>query len=486
MTTVNMGNVTTYRYITDGMISSINRPDSKTNSYIIDYCPDLKRVTSVTDRTYNTLYEKFYWDDYEEKTVGDDLLQYYYVYGGDGLAALHVVKTGSNNQTATFTYKVITDHLGSIVSLRGNYDWGFMADYDAWGNREVLYPCSFDQYFDRGYTGHEHLLEEMGLINMNGRMYDPNLGRFLSPDNYIQSPGNPQNYNRYSYCLNNPLKYTDPSGEKWSYKQWLLASVGLGFIPIESVAAVVSTAIGTASNAAVFGFVNGLWNSDFKSGINEAAHRASNSWRLSMARFQPDDLDDDGLAQFGGVILRNLTCEPGITNGYLYSSFVNLVSSMDVEYYHGATIIRTDFLPKTKLPDGTYDYSAVTIGNFIQIHSDLKDEKYMNTLIHEYGHYMQHRQWSGISATRGGLFSLLSAANDGSIFGVDHNKLWIEQDASRRGRAHLSSVLSEEELQSYDKSEFIKNGSSYQDWKMFRNMFIPFFITVWFDVFSLY
>ena len=215
MTTVNMGNVTTYRYITDGMISSINRPDSKTNSYIIDYCPDLKRVTSVTDRTYNTLYEKFYWDDYEEKTVGDDLLQYYYVYGGDGLAALHVVKTGSNNQTATFTYKVITDHLGSIVSLRGNYDWGFMADYDAWGNREVLYPCSFDQYFDRGYTGHEHLLCPFGLINMNGRMYDPNLGRFLSPDNYIQSPYNPQNYNRYSYCMNNPLKYTDPDGESW-------------------------------------------------------------------------------------------------------------------------------------------------------------------------------------------------------------------------------------------------------------------------------
>ena len=66
--------------------------------------------------------------------------------------------------------------------------------------------------FDRGFTGHEHI-DEIGLINMNGRMYAPNLGRFLSPDNYIQSPDNPQNYNRYSYCLNNPLRYTDPSGE---------------------------------------------------------------------------------------------------------------------------------------------------------------------------------------------------------------------------------------------------------------------------------
>ncbi len=46
----------------------------------------------------------------------------------------------------------------------------------------------------------------------NGRMYDPTVGRFLSPDPYVQDATNPQNYNRYAYCLNNPLKYTDPSG----------------------------------------------------------------------------------------------------------------------------------------------------------------------------------------------------------------------------------------------------------------------------------
>ncbi len=54
---------------------------------------------------------------------------------------------------------------------------------------------------------------------MNGRLYDPAVGRFFSPDNYVQLPDNPQSYNRYSYCLNNPLKYTDPSG------QWLFAAV---------------------------------------------------------------------------------------------------------------------------------------------------------------------------------------------------------------------------------------------------------------------
>ena len=47
---------------------------------------------------------------------------------------------------------------------------------------------------------------------MNGRLYDPLAGRFLSADNSIQDPTNTQHYNRYSYCLNNPLKYSDPSG----------------------------------------------------------------------------------------------------------------------------------------------------------------------------------------------------------------------------------------------------------------------------------
>ena len=67
-------------------------------------------------------------------------------------------------------------------------------------------------FLGRGYTGHEHL-PWFGLINMNARLYDPVLGRFLSADPYVQIEDFTQNYNRYSYCLNNPLIYRDENGK---------------------------------------------------------------------------------------------------------------------------------------------------------------------------------------------------------------------------------------------------------------------------------
>ncbi|MFN7755884.1 MAG: RHS repeat domain-containing protein [Betaproteobacteria bacterium] len=101
--------------------------------------------------------------------------------------------------------------------------------FDAWGKRMQpngtadpdgqLNPASTD----RGFTGHEHL-DELGFVHMNGRIYDPLLGRFLSPDPHIQDEGLLQNYNRYSYVLNNPLRYTDPSGEVW----WHVAAFIVG------------------------------------------------------------------------------------------------------------------------------------------------------------------------------------------------------------------------------------------------------------------
>lgn len=62
---------------------------------------------------------------------------------------------------------------------------------------------------------------------MNGRLYDPLVSRFLSPDPYVQDHTSTLDYNRYAYCLNNPLKYTDPSGNS-AYKDYMDATYGEG------------------------------------------------------------------------------------------------------------------------------------------------------------------------------------------------------------------------------------------------------------------
>jgi RHS repeat-associated protein len=102
---------------------------------------------------------------------------------------------------------VITDENAAIVEKRLFDAWGGIVKVqDGAGN-----TLSALSILDRGYTGHEHL-QSVGLVNMNARLYDPMLHRFLQVDNYIQDPTNTQNYNQYGYVLNNPLMYTDFSG----------------------------------------------------------------------------------------------------------------------------------------------------------------------------------------------------------------------------------------------------------------------------------
>ena len=93
--------------------------------------------------------------------------------------------------------------------------------YDSWGRNRNPIDWTYSNFTlssvtDRGYTSHEQLTN-FGLINMNGRVYDPMTLGFLSPDPFVQNPTNSQNYNRFSYVLNNPLKYVDPSGYNYNY-----------------------------------------------------------------------------------------------------------------------------------------------------------------------------------------------------------------------------------------------------------------------------
>ena len=135
------------------------------------------------------------------------------------------------------------DDLGSIMRLYSSSGTAvFSAYYDPWGVQKVTTNTIG---FNRGYCGHE-MLNDLQIINMrsatlgdafvtewrkNGRLYDPYLGRFLSPDNYVQMPNSAQSFNRYSYCLNNPLKYVDPDGELW----WLIPVIAGAYLGGSSV-----------------------------------------------------------------------------------------------------------------------------------------------------------------------------------------------------------------------------------------------------------
>jgi RHS repeat-associated protein len=88
--------------------------------------------------------------------------------------------------------------------------------YDAWGRRRdpvtwVVFNTGVSFSTDKGFTGHEHI-DLFQLVNMNGRIYDPFIGRFISPDPVLQFPDYTQGLNPYAYCLNNPLSLTDPDG----------------------------------------------------------------------------------------------------------------------------------------------------------------------------------------------------------------------------------------------------------------------------------
>ncbi|PXY39074.1 hypothetical protein DMB65_19545 [Flavobacterium cheongpyeongense] len=148
--------------------------------------------------------------------------------GGDAYGAplyTEKTKTVATGAITDKKYYLHRDYLGSIIAISDNTGTAVeRRQFDAWGNLAKLQKNGVAitlptngtgaalMMLDRGYTSHEHLAE-VGLIHMNGRLYDPVLRSFLMPDNFIQQPENTQNYNRYSYVLNNPLMYTDPSGE---------------------------------------------------------------------------------------------------------------------------------------------------------------------------------------------------------------------------------------------------------------------------------
>ena len=173
-----------------------------------------------------------------------------------GLASLCVRRDGVDS-----LYYVHPDRLGSYTHItNANKQVVRALHFDPWGNVKAdtnwtvfatNAPSTLIRSFrfDRGFTGHEHYAD-LKVINMNGRLYDPVIARFFSPDNFVQLPDFTQSYNRYSYCLNNPLQYVDPSGEKLKWWQNLLIGLGLDFLTggaVSTAASLLGTSVAFSS-----------------------------------------------------------------------------------------------------------------------------------------------------------------------------------------------------------------------------------------------
>ncbi|MEB3016641.1 RHS repeat-associated core domain-containing protein [Capnocytophaga ochracea] len=177
----------------------------------------------------------------------DNSTKFVFYLGGDAYSAPAILISDGEAQKLYYLHR---DYLGSIVMLTD--EDGNIAErrhFDPWGQPikvedgagKVLQGLTL---LDRGFTGHEHL-QTVGFIHMNGRLYDPALHRFLQPDNYVQDLFNTQNFNRYGYCLNNPLLYTDPTGE------W--------FVIDDVIVMLVGGAVNLTINA-IQGNVTSFWN----------------------------------------------------------------------------------------------------------------------------------------------------------------------------------------------------------------------------------
>jgi RHS repeat-associated protein len=238
--------------------SSYDKPTTITagaTTLRFQYAPDrsLYRKTvddhsRLTTTTYiGGLYER------ENPATGPARHKHYIAAGG---ALVAVLTTGSGTpDDIRYLHKdhlgsldVVTDAAGAVVER---------LSFDAWGRRRNASDWrpangSLTSGINRGFTGHE-MLDEVGLVDMGGRVYDPESGRFLSPDPFVQAPEDSQSLNRYSYVLNNPLSYTDPSG---FFFHGLFKAIKK-FLTGNKVA-LLGAAVGIATGFWVSGLIKGL------------------------------------------------------------------------------------------------------------------------------------------------------------------------------------------------------------------------------------
>jgi RHS repeat-associated protein len=208
---------------------------------------------------------------YARLTTAQGIIEHHFKVGN----ATIVDRLSKAHKRSHHVWYAHTDHLGSTTLLT-NKKGGVVQrlTYDPWGKRVALSASTHQigglrlqsPAESKGFTGHT-MLSNMGIIHMKGRIYDPTLGRFLQADPFIQSPTDSQSFNRYSYVLNNPLSYTDPSGYFFKHlktfvkKYWKVIVAAIVTYVTAGAASgwAVSWgyAAGTVGNAVAAGFIAG-------------------------------------------------------------------------------------------------------------------------------------------------------------------------------------------------------------------------------------
>lgn len=245
------GNNRSYSWTSFNMPLQIKQ-GTTSESFMYDANHERVRRTSVENgKTITTLYINPRIDTggtFEKSYLPDGTAEYtHYLYAGDDVLGSYVSKDKGTppigdlgltaqagvapnsakaavSKTGPYRYfhsdhltsiEVITDATGAVVE-RLSYDpWGKRRNADGTVASTVLKGTK-DSH---GFTSHE-MLDSIGLVHMNGRVYDPQVGRFTSADPTIDGADNLQGYNRYSYVHNNPGTLLDPSGYSWLSKKW--------------------------------------------------------------------------------------------------------------------------------------------------------------------------------------------------------------------------------------------------------------------------
>lgn len=229
------------------------------NTLTIQYGPSKNRTSMVIMEGNKKTTHGYFDNLFEYVQDGAGCVSKNYIFANGKCVAI-VEETVKSNTKSSKTYYVHHDYLGSIqaytdeeqkVICELSYDaWGRRRNPDTWEYYDNIVDA--DAFNEHGFGGHEHL-DLFEMINMGGRMYDPVLGRFLSPDPYVQAPDYTQNLNRYSYCLNNPLSLIDPSGYSWFSKNWKSIVASCVGIAVSVFTAGTASGIGVAIIAGALG-----------------------------------------------------------------------------------------------------------------------------------------------------------------------------------------------------------------------------------------